>query len=174
MFTKLPREAFLLSIPLLILLIICSGCQNQQGVEIGRTAPGISGNDLHGEYVTLSMLKGKVVVIYFWTNSCCGGSLKELEPVYRRQRYNGLEILAINELNAEKEVQSYVKNNALTFTVLTDERSMLSRQYGVFGFPTILILDREGMVREKILGPIQAGKLEKLTLGYLKQNPKQK
>ena len=173
MFTRLPTGPFLLLILVLTALLSCAGCENPQGVRIGHTAPGISGNDIHGEYVSLSQLKGKVVVIYFWTNSCCAVSLKQLEPFYRLQKHNGLEILAINELNSEKEVQSYAKNNALTFTMLTDERSMLSEQYGAFGFPTIFILDREGTVREKILGNMQTAKLEKLTSAYFKQKSHQ-
>jgi len=36
-------------------------------------------------------------VIYFWTDSCCGGSLKKLEPLYRENRDNGLALLAVNE-----------------------------------------------------------------------------
>jgi cytochrome c biogenesis protein CcmG, thiol:disulfide interchange protein DsbE len=174
MVRKLPSGRTLTSISLLAMVLLCSGCESQLGVKIGDTPPGISGTDIHGDYVSLSQLKGKVVVIYFWEDSCCGGSLKRLEPFYRQSKDKGLQILAINELGSKREVASYASNNALTFTMLTDEYSMLFKIYRVIGFPTIFILDRNGIVREKIMGDIQSAKLEQLTSIYLDNKTPQK
>jgi len=145
-------------------LYYCLGCDNKQGGKIGDNAPDISANDIHGKYFSLSKLKGKVVVIYFWTNSCCGTNLKQLEPLYRQYKNNGLEILAINELDSKNVVESFARNNALTFTMLTDEKSMLFKHYEAFGFPTILILDGRGVIRNKILGDMQVENLQKLVV----------
>jgi peroxiredoxin len=164
---KLPATLLILMSAMAVSLAVLTGCENGQGVKIGGAPPEISGTDIHGGYVSLRKFKGKVVVIYFWTDSCCGGSLKQLVPLYDRHRYDGLEIIAINELGTKQDVARYAKDNTLTFTMLTDERSMLLKQYQVFGFPTIFILDRNGIVREKIMGDIQTAKLEKLTSAYL-------
>lgn len=150
------------ALPVLAILAFLSGCDKQLEVKIGNTAPVISSNDIHGEFFSLDQHRGKVVVIYFWTNSCCGDSLKLLEPVYSKNKYNGLEIVAINENDSKKDVESYAANNRLTFTMLTDEHSLLFRQYQVIGFPTIFIIDGKGVIREKILGNIDTAKLEKL------------
>ena len=162
---------FLAVLVILATLCFCAGCDHQQGVKIGDKAPGISGNDIQGEYVSLSRLKGKVVVIYFWTSSCCGDNLNQLEGLYSKFKYKGMEILAINEIDSREDVASYAKNNALTFTMLTDEHQMLFKQYQAFGFPTIFIVDRSGIIREKILGQIQTAKLGKLVSGYLDDKP---
>ncbi|HBG07525.1 MAG: hypothetical protein A2075_03830 [Geobacteraceae bacterium GWC2_58_44] len=143
-------------------LLLCSGCDEKRGVKIGENPPAVSGKDLQGRSVDLAHLKGKVVVIYFWTNSCCGDTLKELEPVYLRNKNKGLEILAINVMDSRKDVASIASNNRLTFTMLPDEHATLFEQYKVRGFPTIFILDKHGVVREKILGAIHSSKLEKL------------
>ncbi len=164
---KLPLGCTLVAISILATLFLSSGCENQQGVKVGDIPPRISDNDIHGEYVCLNRLKGKVVVIYFWANSCCGDSLKQLEPFYRQNKGKGLEMLAINELSSEKDVASYAKSYGLTFPMLTDEHSMLFKQYRAFGFPTIFILGRDGIIREKILGDIKSAKLEQLTSVYL-------
>ena len=171
MFRILPSGRSWMRISLLLALLTCAGCDKPQVVGVGAAAPGISGNDIHGEYLSLNQLKGKVVIVYFWANTCCGGNLKQLEPFYRQHKYDGLEILAINGQDSEKEVLSFAKNNALTFTVMTDEHSILMKQYKAFGFPTVFILDRNGTVREKILGAIQTDKLEKLATMYLDQKP---
>jgi peroxiredoxin len=159
------------SVLLLSALLFGAGCDKPQGVSIGDAAPAISGNDVHGEYVSLGQLKGKVVVIYFWVNSCCGASLKQLEPFYRQRRGDGLEILAINEFDSGKDLQAYAAGNSLSFTLLTDEHSMLSKQYRAFGFPTVFIVDRNGIVREKILGALRIADLEKRISLQLDRKP---
>ena len=147
---------------LLATLNFCSGCDSRQGLKIGDTAPDISGKDIQGKEISQIKLKANVAIIYFWTNSCCGDSLKKLEPLYTRDKDKGLAVLAVDVGDGKEIVESYAKNNALTFTMLADEKSKLFKQYHVFGFPTIFILDKNGIVREKIMGDIPIEKLEKL------------
>lgn len=70
--------------------------------------------------------------------------------------------MAVNVGDTREIVESYAKNNGLTFTLQTDEHAKASRQYGIIGFPTIFILDRHGVIREKIHGDIPMDKLQKL------------
>lgn len=152
----------LISISILASLFYFTGCEKKQLTKIGDTPPGISDIDIHGESITLSKLKGKIVVIYFWKNSCCGDSVKKLEPFYDKNKDKGLTILAVNVGDSKEIVESYAKNNSLTFVMLADEHSKLFNKYQVFGFPTIIILDKNGIVREKIHGDILIGQLQKL------------
>lgn len=146
----------------LALLLFCTACAEKKVVKIGDAAPAFSGYDLQGNSISLARMRGKAVVIYFWTDSCCGDSLKLLEPFYNRNKHGGLEILAVNEMDSRETVQSFATRNRLTFTMLPDENSAIFKQYNVLGFPTVLILDKSGVVREKILGDMQTAKLEKL------------
>lgn len=156
---------FSVLLPLLFsILIFSSGCDSSQGVKIGDTPPKISSRDIYGEDNRQAMLKAKVVIIYFWTNSCCGDSLKKLEPLYTREKDKGLALLAVDVGDAKGIVESYARSNALTFTMLADENARIFKQYQVFGFPTIFILDKNGVVREKIMGDIPIDKLEKLVV----------
>jgi peroxiredoxin len=148
-------------------LAFFTGCEQKQVAKTGEKAPEISDTDIHGEIINLSKFKGNVVVLYFWTDSCCGDSLKYVERYYRQIKDRGLVVLAINEKNNTDIVQSYAETNRLTFTMLTDGMGMTAREYGVFGFPTIFILDREGVIRKKILGYITTAQLGKLVAQYL-------
>ena len=153
-------------IPLMCLLLALpsylSGCADKTVPKIGETPPGISCNDITGEYISLNRLKGNVVVIYFWSSSCCGDRLKQHEPWFSHNKYKGLSILAVNVGGDENSVRLFATNNGLTFTMLTDEHGMISRQYGVIGFPTIFIIDRNGVIRNKIVGDIETAYLFKL------------
>jgi peroxiredoxin len=147
---------------LLSLPIFLYGCTEQSVPKIGETPPVISCNDVTGEYISLNRLKGGVVVIYFWSSSCCGDRLKQHEPWFNLNQYKGLSILAVNVGDDESKVRLFAVKNGLTFTMLTDEHKMISRQYGVVGFPTIFILDRNGVIRNKIVGDIESAYLYKL------------
>lgn len=144
------------------LAILCSGCDRKM-VKVGEQPPAVSGKDINGNAVTLEALKGKVVVIYFWTNSCCGDTLKQdLEPLFRRNKDKGVAVIAVNELDGEQEVASLAANSKLTVPILVDAGSTLAKDFMVFAFPTAFILDRNGILRQKVLGQISASKLEQL------------
>ena len=146
----------------LFFALFSAGCEENRGVRIGDAAPPIHGADIGGNMVAADRLKGKTVVVYFWTDSCCGDSLKQLEPFYARNKGRGLELIAINELDSKEAIASYASRHKLTFTMLPDEGSLLFKEYNVVGFPTVFILDKEGVVREKVLGDMPTAKLEKL------------
>lgn len=156
---KLPKLAT--GVFLLAALVLAS-CDSNLGVKVGNVAPGFSDIDIYGEPVSLSALRGKVVVLYFWSNSCCGKNLKQLEPLYRRVSGEGLAVVAIDGLDAKKEIAAFAKENGVTFTLLTDEHAMLIKQYQVLAYPTVFILDRSGVVRERILGEASSAKMEEL------------
>lgn len=147
---------------LLVIPLLFSACIEKSFPKSGETAPSISCNDVNGDYFSLYKLKGNVVIIYFWSSSCCGARLKKLEPWFRLNKYKGLSILAVNVGDGEERVRSYATDNGLTFSMLADENRMISRQYGVVGFPTIFILDGDGIIRHKILGEIEEDHLFKL------------
>jgi peroxiredoxin len=149
--------------------LLCQGCKEMPGARIGDRAPGISGNDIKGDYISLNNLKGKVVLVCFWTNSCCGTALKQLEPLYSRHKYDGLDLIAVNEIDSRQDVESYTRESGISFTMMTDERSMLFHAYHVMGFPTTFIIDRSGIIREKLIGEIDPRKLEQLLVPHLER-----
>jgi peroxiredoxin len=143
------------------------GCKDVPAPNSGAIAPAISCNDVAGEYVNLNQLKNKVVVLYFWSSKCCGDKLKQLEPFYLQQKFNGLSVLAIEVGGSKESVSSFVMNSGLTFTNLTDEYESLSRSYRVVGFPTIFVIDKNGVIRKKISGDIKIDQLSQLVTPLL-------
>lgn len=150
-----------------VLFINLLGCKEKHVPKSGETAPTISCNDVAGEYVNLSQLRNKVVVIYFWSSKCCSDKLKQLEPFYRQNKYNGLSILAIEVGGSKDTVASFVTDNGLTFTNLTDEYDSLSKSYKVIGFPTIFLIDKKGITQKKISGDISIEQLNSLVAPLL-------
>jgi len=158
------------SLALLIAFFLLSGSGNAGVVRVGEAAPDFSLRDLSGTAVSLAGKKGNVVLLYFWAEcAACQRQLPGLESVYARNRGKGLDLLAVNVGQKRMIVELYARQTALSFPVLVDEKMAVARRYGVNRVPTIYLLDRQGMVREKVLGEIDAETLEKKILAALER-----
>ncbi len=140
-------------------LVFLSGCDSPQTLQIGDTAPPFSMREIGGRTVDLEQYRGKVVVLYFWA-SCCLDTLKLIEPYYEQHRQE-IEVIAVND-NDAAATAAYARSNKITFTMLADKPMKLFNAYKAKGFPTIYIVDRSGVIREKIIGDIGLEPLEKL------------
>ncbi|APH05531.1 TlpA family protein disulfide reductase [Bacillus weihaiensis] len=116
--------------------------------------------------VKLSDYKGKIVVLPFWTTWCgyCQEELMELSDFYE-QGIDGVEIVAINVTSSEssvEDVRQFSQQAKLTFTVGLDIDGKVAKDYRIMGVPTTFIIDENGMVAHKVMGPITSEQLTKL------------
>lgn len=153
-----------------LLLIICTsvlmvGCGEQDslqplsstGAGKGQVAPNFTLTDMQGQNVSLTDLKGKVVILNFWATWCppCREEMPSMEMLYRKFKDQGLVILAVNvEQDGAKLVQSFLQRTPYTFPILLDGNAEVQNLYKVFRFPESYIIDRNGNVVEKVIGAI--------------------
>lgn len=120
----------------------------------GRVAPDFTLNDINGNPLSLSSLKGKYVVLDFW-GSWCGWCIKGFpEMINYYQKYAGkFEILGIDCNDSEEKWKASVKEHGLPWLHVykTNESTVLS-DYAIQGFPTKIILDPEGKIVKTIVG----------------------
>lgn len=130
---------------------------------IKKIAPDFTLKDLNGKKVTLSELKGKVVVIDFWATWCkpCIGSFPGMQATIDKYKSDkDVVFLFINTWeqspNYKEEVESFIKNSGYTFRVLFDEMQdplkSLTTAYEVKGIPNKVIIDKEGFIRIQSAG----------------------
>jgi cytochrome c biogenesis protein CcmG/thiol:disulfide interchange protein DsbE len=123
--------------------------------KLERTmAPGFSLKDLSGRTITLSSLKGKVVLLNFWATWCppCISEMPVFNRLYKEMRSRGLEIVAISADRSEGYLRDYVSKHSLDFRVLYDEDRTVTKQYKVFSMPTTFLIDKNGVIVEKFFG----------------------
>ena len=123
--------------------------------EIGKLAPEFSLADVNGKKVNLSEFKGKVILINFWATFCgpCKAEMPSLNNLFSSFKKEGFIVLAISTDDSEKPVQSFIKDKSITFPVLMDkDQEVYFDQYGVLGLPTSFLIDRDGIIRDKIRG----------------------
>lgn len=131
------------------------------GIVSGMPAPDIELPRLGGGVVKLSELRGRPVVITFWGTWCppCRDEFPVLVAAHRQYRKAGLEVVAVNQRDQElntKEVEAFVAQYGVEFTVLLDARGRSRRGYRLTALPTTVFVDSAGVIRTFHGGPISA------------------
>jgi len=122
----------------------------------GFTAPDFKLGLWDGGTVTLSELKGKVVLVNFWTSWCppCRKEMPAIESVYRSYKDLGLVVIGLN-LTAQDSKQaaaSFVQEIGVTFPIALDLDNSVGNLYRVTALPTSFFIDRKGVIRSVIVG----------------------
>ena len=124
----------------------------------GQPAPEFALNDLQGKQVRLADYKGKIVVLNVFAHWCgpCRKEAPELEKdlwqAYRERDVVVLGVATWAQDNPTKRAEEFAREFKLTFPVLVDAENKVAEMYKVSGVPTTFIIDREGVVREFVVG----------------------
>jgi cytochrome c biogenesis protein CcmG, thiol:disulfide interchange protein DsbE len=164
-----PRGA-LSAILCLLLVSAAPAAERGKALRIGERPPEFSLSDLSGRLVSLYQSSGKITVLTFWNDSChkAGSPLID-EAFYQKFKDRGLAILAINSGQPQRVVEAFLRNNRLkvSYDILLDLRFTATKEYGVMSLPMVFIVDRTGVIRERILGEVDPKYLEKLVESLL-------
>lgn len=121
----------------------------------GFSAPDFELRTLSGEPIRLSDLVGKPVIINFWATWCapCQVEMPAFEAAH--QKYNqDLIILAVNSTIQDdaSQVEDFVRARDLTFPILLDPNGTATRAYQVRALPTTIMVNRNGMITNVVMG----------------------
>jgi peroxiredoxin len=130
-------------------------CNKDPGPQVGMPAPDFTLPDLEGKLHGLADFRGRVVVLNFWATWCppCIDEMPSLERLHQAMADRGLAVIAVSVDERFSDVPAFVERFDLTFSVLYDEGKKVSRKYQTFKYPETYILDREGRLKSKVVGP---------------------
>lgn len=138
----------------------------QPGLRVGEMAPELVGTangqtleltSLDGNPIRLADLRGRPVWINFWATWCppCQEETPVLRDLYEQYADDGLALIAVSvQETTVEDVRAYVDRYDLDYTVGFDATSAIFHTYQAFVLPTQVFIDRDGVVREVILGPV--------------------
>ncbi|WP_456276235.1 redoxin domain-containing protein [Bacillus sp. AK128] len=137
------------------------------GLQEGNKAPDFQLETLTGEVINLSDLKGKKIILNFWATWCppCKAEMPHMQDFYEKHIDDEVEILAVNLTNSEKNIASieeFVNEYGVTFPILLDQKGATNKTYQAITIPTTYFIDREGIIRKKIIGPMNTEMMEEL------------
>lgn len=129
---------------------------------MNTSAPQFTLTDIEGNPVSLSKLRGKVVILDFWATWCppCRMEIPDLIALQKQYGSQGLQIIGIG-LDEKNTVASFVKQHGINYPVAigTDEVSNLFG--GISGIPTTFIIDKQGNIQNKFEGYTKKNVFEK-------------
>lgn len=149
--------------------VVAGKIESAKATALGQTAIHFTKKDINGHPFSLSSLKGKYVLLDFWGSWCgpCRQSHPHLKKVYERYKAKGLEIVGISEekmadlARSEAAWKKAVKDDGIDWVHVMNnydkETFDLVQKYGVTGFPTKFLLDREGKILYKLIGAGEEG-----------------
>jgi peroxiredoxin len=121
-----------------------------------KPAPDLNLKTTDNQQIKLSDLKGKVVVLDFWATWCppCRESLPNLAKLSADPNLaaRGLKVIAIHSQQGFEKAKGYVDDNHLPLTVALDTDGSATETYKVEGFPTTIVIGRDGTIQHKIEG----------------------
>jgi peroxiredoxin len=134
------------------------GAADQHRLGAGSPAPDFAAATLAGEPVALSDLRGNAVVLNIWATWCppCREEMPGLEQLHRTYADEGLRVVgvSIDGRSGAGEIQRFVDETALTFTILHDPDERVTRAFRTVGVPETILIDREGRVVQRWIGKI--------------------
>jgi cytochrome c biogenesis protein CcmG/thiol:disulfide interchange protein DsbE len=145
------------SVLLAFLAVLLAGCyRGSRPPRIGTAAPDFTVQDAD-RTVTLRDLHGKVVVLNFWATWCapCVEEMPSLVQLQQRFKDKGLSVVGVSIDVDGDAYRKFLKDYKIDFVTVRDPDQKTSSLYGTFKWPETYIIDRNGIVRRKFIGPVE-------------------
>jgi cytochrome c biogenesis protein CcmG/thiol:disulfide interchange protein DsbE len=144
-----------LSLALLSLFLLPGCYSGSHPSRVGSVAPDFTVQDSDLK-VTLRQFRGSVVVLNFWATWCppCLQELPSMISMQARMRAKGVTVLAVSIDVDENMYHRFLKERGVNLLTVRDPEQKTASLYGTFGWPETYIIDRTGVLRRKLVGPV--------------------
>jgi len=129
------------------------GGPQQPSPLVGKKAPDFALDGLE-KPIRLSAYAGKVVMLEFWTTDCpaCRMEMPALQKVHDEYKEQGFVLIGVNDREDSRTVARFMSKQKFTFPVALDRTGRVGDLYRVTGRPTLVVIDKKGMVRNVHVG----------------------
>ena len=121
------------------------------------------------ENIDFNNFKGKIVLLDFWIKNCgpCIKSIPDLNDLQEKFKNSNFEILGINSYDTKEDINWFCNKHKPNYKILMQGKAV-AEKYGVSGFPTVVLIDKEGKILFAGVG-LEKSEIEKLIEGALKK-----
>jgi len=128
-------------------------------VDVGDTAPSFTVTTQNGTRVSLDQFGGKVLLLNFWATWCapCVQEVPSLNQLQKQLGNSGLVVLGVSVDRSESAYTTFLKRFNIVFPTSRDPQEDISASYGTYRFPESYLIDKNGKVLQKYIGPPEKG-----------------
>ena len=130
-------------------------------VEVGAPVPAYATVSLSGDSVSLAGLRGKVVLFNIWATWChpCRYEIPELRELHAKYRDRGFEVVgvSVDAHGTDEAIRGFMDEFQMEYPVWRDPDERVSTRFLAIGVPATYLIDREGILRWRMTGPIAPG-----------------
>ena len=139
------------------LVLFITACGESPVASVGKPAPDFDTVDMKGNVWSLSKMKGQVVFLNFWATWCppCREEMPSMQRLYTKLPKDKFKMIALFNNDKPAAVEGFVAKLDITMPILSDEFNFIGTKYGLTGLPETFIIDKQGVIREKFIGPAE-------------------
>lgn len=133
------------------------------GREAHPQFPSLTLPDLAGQSQALRATPDEVTVVNFWATWCvpCLKELPELVALQQQWRAHGVRVVGIAiDSGAPADVRTFAARHGMDYALLLATQQWARTHFGLFGLPVTLVVDRQGQIRQRLLGPQTGAQFE--------------
>ena len=141
----------------------------------GKPAPefhlqGMDGRP--GSAVRLSDLRGQVVVVNLWASWCaeCRVEQPDLDETWNRFRDAGVVVVGVDFQDTAGDARAYLEETGTSYPTVVDADSSTALAYGLRGVPETFVVDQDGMIVDRVIGPVESDRLADRITGLLAED----
>lgn len=155
------------------LLWMWRSCEALGPAGTGKPAPEFTLDAMDNTRVRLRDFRGKVVALSFWATWCgpCIAEIPVLERLARRFAMRGLVVLAVNVAEPRGDIEAFLRIKKIDLSILRDNDGRVSERYHVDSLPTLVLIDRHGIVRAREMGTARESHLARRIEPLLAASP---
>ncbi len=132
------------------------------GMAPDFTIQSYTGQNMTGQTLTLSQLRGQVVVVNFWASWCppCREEAAYLEQTWEKYQGKGVVFLGVDWVDTPANAQAYLKEFGITYPNGPDIGTKAAQAYRIQGVPETYFVDRHGVLQGVHIGPLKSPELD--------------
>ena len=146
----------LLLLGVLLSCLLLTGCYGgSRPPRIGQAAPQFTVQDAD-RTISLNQFHGQVLVLNFWATFCppCVEEMPSMISMAQNLKPKGVTVLGISVDVDANSYHRFLVDHGVNFLTVRDPEQKTSTLYGTHGWPETYVIDRDGVVRRKFIGPV--------------------
>ncbi|MCC6263762.1 MAG: TlpA family protein disulfide reductase [Bryobacterales bacterium] len=151
-------ERFLIALIILSTLVLSYGIYDavrDRTVNVGDRAPRFQAATSNGATIGSNNFQGELLLVNFWATWCppCVQEMPSLEQFHQKYGKRGVIVLGVNVDRNEQTYRQFMQRSGITFPNTFDPTAGIGAQFGTYKYPETYLINREGRVLEKFVGP---------------------